>query len=56
MSSTKKQLPLSRYCCAQCGKRLRGSSTDGGYVYSRFTGNRYCIGMEACRARAKKRK
>jgi len=42
MSSTKKQLPLSRYCCAQCGKRLRGSSTDGGYVYSRFTGNRYC--------------
>jgi hypothetical protein len=48
MSSTKK--PLSRYCCAQCGKRLRGSSTDGGYVYSRFTGNRYCPAL-TCKPR-----
>jgi len=44
--------PKAGYSCALCGKRVR----EGQYVYSRFTGNRYCIGMEACRARAKKRK
>jgi hypothetical protein len=42
MAEKAKPLPLSRYHCDLCGKRLRGTSQNGGYVYSRFTGKRYC--------------
>jgi hypothetical protein len=33
---------LTRYRCAICGARLR----EGGYVYSRFTGSRYCLDVK----------
>lgn len=38
--------------CGRCGKRLKA----GGYVYSRFSRERYCTDITACAARAKKRK
>jgi len=47
MSTTKPK--LTRYTCAQCGKQLRE-----GYVYSRFTGNRYCPALTCKPRRAKK--
>jgi hypothetical protein len=36
--------------CSRCGSRLR----QGHYVYSRFTGNRYCSNLDACTRRAKR--
>jgi hypothetical protein len=38
--------------CARCNRVVK----DGQYVYSRFTKNRYCIALDACKARAAKRK
>jgi hypothetical protein len=32
---------FTKFRCALCGKRL----AEGGYVYSRFTRNRYCVPM-----------
>ncbi len=29
------------YCCARCGRRLK--LEPGRYVYSTFTGERYCL-------------
>lgn len=40
-----------RHPCAICGKRSRAADM----VYSRFTGNRYCIAEAACRKRAARR-
>jgi hypothetical protein len=37
MAKTKQK--LSDYRCAQCGRRLPQDE----WVYSRFTGNRYCL-------------
>jgi hypothetical protein len=38
------------YRCAICGKRLGDV-----WVYSHFTGARYCSDVDACKARAKRR-
>lgn len=41
---------LTRYRCALCGRRLR----EGAYVYSRWTGNRYCATID-CKTKRKRR-
>ena len=45
-------MPARILTCARCGKRLK----EGEYIYSRFTRNRYCIALDACKTRAAKRK
>lgn len=40
-----------RYGCGVCGKR----DTAERMIYSRFTGNRYCVDLAACRARKLKK-
>ena len=37
-------------CCDRCGKRLKPNV----WIYSRFTGARYCTDINACDRRAKK--
>jgi hypothetical protein len=41
-----------RYACGRCGRR----ATADRMVYSRHSGNRYCIDMGACAKRAAARK
>lgn len=36
--------------CSRCGRRLR----KGFYVFSRFTGNHYCLDYQACARRRKR--
>ena len=43
--------PKRGFVCTRCGKRLK---TDT-YIFSRFTGARYCIALDACAKRSKKR-
>lgn len=38
--------------CARCGKRLKG----GRWVYSPTTESRYCIDIDACAKRAKRKR
>jgi hypothetical protein len=45
----KAKVKLSDYSCAQCGRRLPQEE----WVYSRFTGNRYCLEGQ-CKAKKKK--
>jgi hypothetical protein len=37
--------------CARCGRYL----SEGRWVYSSYTGNRFCIDDRACRRRTKRR-
>jgi hypothetical protein len=41
-----------QYACARCGRRVRPER----WVYSRHTGNRYCVELDACAKRARRRK
>jgi len=43
---------LLKLRCDLCGSRLR----EGQYVYSRWTRHRYCWDLDACRARARRKK
>lgn len=37
------------YTCAQCGRKLTR------WIYSRFTEKRYCIDIDACAKRARRK-
>ena len=39
--------------CSRCGRKFRATEPR---VYSRFTGSRYCTDLNACAARARRRK
>jgi len=41
---------LSQFRCALCGRKLPVEQ----YVYSRHTGNRYCLPTEKCQPKPKK--
>jgi len=43
--------PLTGFRCARCGRQLRQDR----WIYSRFTRNRYCVEIDACETRAKKK-
>ncbi len=38
------------YVCARCSRPLRNNA----WIFSRFTGNRYCPDMDACAKRARR--
>jgi len=40
------------YRCGCCGKRLKADQ----WIYSRWTGNRYCTDLDACTKRTKRLK
>lgn len=45
-------MAVPKYHCGRCGKK----GTAEQMVYSRFSGNRYCIDLAACARRAANRK
>lgn len=43
---------MSRHACAVCGKRDQAERM----VYSRWTNDRYCVDIDACKRRSKRQK
>ncbi len=40
------------YVCARCSRPLRNNA----WIFSRFTGNRYCPDLDACAKRARSKR